>query len=164
MKEIGKELFDMLSSKASEADRKRTHHNLHTDLNDKIQRLCVAIDPGSYIRPHRHPEPWKWEMFIVLQGAAIILTFDDAGQVTDRIDLANRGTVQAVEIPSNTWHTLAAQEKGTVLVEIKPGPYAPLAEQDFALWAPKEGSDKAVQVEALFHSAKTGCKLTDIKM
>jgi hypothetical protein len=66
-----------------------------------------------------------------------------------------------VEIPGNTWHTLAAQEDGTILFEIKPGPYAPLSEHDFAPWAPMEGTDRAVIFEELFHSTEKGSIIKD---
>jgi cupin fold WbuC family metalloprotein len=160
MKSIGKEIISRLKADAAKSDRKRAHYNLHPDLDDRIQRLCVAIDPGSYIRPHRHPEKWKWELFIIIQGSAVILTFDESGNVKDRFSLHDRGPVYAVEIPANTWHTLAAQEDGTILLEIKPGPYSPLAEDDVASWAPKEGTDRAKSFEKLFHSTKSGRKIT----
>ncbi len=163
MKLIGKELYSTLTGEASKSDRKRTHYSLHPDLDDKIHRLCLAIDRGSYIRPHRHPELWKWEFFVILQGSAIILTFDEKGQVTEKVSLSNNGPLYAVEIPSNTWHTMAAQENGTLLLEVKPGPFSPPFEHDFAQWAPREGDVKAKMFEAFYHKAETGSMITDFE-
>ena len=161
MKIIDSNLVDSLNLKAIASDRKRAHYNLHSALDDKIHRLCVAIEPGSYIRPHRHPETDKWEMFIVLQGAAVMLTFDDEGLVTDKVTLSDNGPIKAVEVPCNTWHTLASLEKRTMLMEIKPGPYSPLAERDFASWAPQEGASDAKRFEELFRTTYTGTKIID---
>lgn len=162
MKLINGKTIDRLCIEAVKSDRKRTHHILNPAPEDPIQRLCVAIDRGSYIRPHRHAEEGKWELFIAIKGSATFLTFDNEGRVAEKIDLSDKGPVHAVEIPANTWHTLAAQENGTILFEIKPGPYyGPLPEHDFAPWAPMEGTDRAVIFEELFHSTEKGNIITD---
>lgn len=160
LKCIEQELFEKMRLDASKADRKRTHYNLHPALEDPVQRLVVAIDPGSYIRPHRHNDPAKWELFILLKGAAAILIFDEAGCVTNRVDLSENGPIHAVEIPEKAWHTLAALEKGSVLIEIKPGPYAPLSDKDFAAWAPEEGTEGAKAFEMKFRTCKIGQKMS----
>jgi len=38
--------------------------------------------------------------------------------------------VYGVHIPSGQWHTLEVMETGTVIFEVKDGPYAPLGEED----------------------------------
>jgi len=162
MKVLDKKLFSDLTVKAFESDRKRTHFNLHSELTDKTQRLCMAIEPGSYIRPHRHSKKGKWEVFVVLQGSASMLTFNNKGKVIDTVLLSENGPVHAVEVPENTWHTLASHESGTVMLEIKPGPYLPLPVKDRAPWAPDEGTDDAVKFEAFYRSAKKGSSVKDI--
>jgi len=160
LKLIGRELLEKMRVNTTKADRKRTHHNLHPVLEDPVQRLVVAIDPGSYIRPHRHCDPGKWELFILLKGSAIILLFDEDGCVTNRMDLSENGPVHAVEIPENAWHTLAAREKGSILIEIKPGPYALLSDKDYAAWAPGEGTEDAKEFEMKFRTCTTGQDIT----
>ena len=44
--------------------------------------------------------------------------------------------VYGVEIPSGIWHSIIAFEPGTVIFEIKSGPYKPLPPEDIAPWAP----------------------------
>jgi cupin fold WbuC family metalloprotein len=156
MKLIKRELFNTLHTEANESSRKRAHFNLHAELSDSVQRLCVSVNPGSYIRPHRHSAPDKWELFLVLQGSAAILTFDDNGCVTEKFVISNRGPIYGAEIPSNTWHTIAAREINTILVEIKPGPYSPTAQLDFASWAPQEGAAESSLFEKRFRSAEVG--------
>ena len=44
------------------------------------------MEPATYVRPHRHPEAGKWELFTVLRGSLVALTFDDEGRVTSTVD------------------------------------------------------------------------------
>jgi cupin fold WbuC family metalloprotein len=43
MKKLSEELFKELLQKALSNPRKRTHYNLHEDLGDPVQRLCIAM-------------------------------------------------------------------------------------------------------------------------
>lgn len=156
MKMIDGRLLDELTAKAIDLPRKRAHHNLHTVLEDPVQRLCVAIEPGTYIRPHRHADPLTWEVFLMLRGSAVFLSFDDSGRVAEQFVLAAGGPVHAVEIPPGTWHSIASLEPGSVFFEVKQGPYkAPLAGNS-AAWAPEEGDPECIRFEAWYRTAKTG--------
>jgi cupin fold WbuC family metalloprotein len=139
MRRIDTARLERLSARAAASPRLRINDNLHPALEDPVQRLCNAMEPGTYVRPHRHLEPGKWELFVVLSGAAAVLEFDDSGLVTQRTELRGGGPVLAVEIAEATWHTIVALEPGTVLFEVKRGPYLPLSDKDFAPWAPAEG-------------------------
>ncbi len=141
---------------AQNEPRQRKNLNLHPTLADPVQRLLNAFEPGTYVRPHRHSEPGKWEFFAILHGRALLLAFDAAGVVLERHELAPAGAVQVIEIAAGTWHTLAALESGTLLLEVKPGPYIPAGPQDFAPWAPIEGSPEAMALERWLHVARVG--------
>ena len=156
MKQIDTTILDALVEKAKMAPRKRMNHNLHLGPDDPVQRLCNAIEPETYIRPHRHTDPATIEVFIMLRGSAVLLFFDDAGRVIERNTLSARGPVIAAEIPPTTWHAMASLESGSVFFEVKQGPYAPLASKDVAAWAPLEGTGEALAAVAWYLSAKTG--------
>lgn len=155
MKRIDHTLLTTLSSQAAAAPRLRAHHNLHPQLDDPVQRLCIAMEPGTYVRPHRHAEPLTWEILLVLSGAVTLLLFDDNGTVTERIELAAGGEVGAVEIPAGTWHAVASTRPGTVVFEVKQGPYLPIAEANYAPWSPAEGI-AAQRLEGWYHTAREG--------
>jgi cupin fold WbuC family metalloprotein len=156
MKHITKQLFDDLTAKAVASPRKRAHHNLHAVLEDPVQRLCVAIEPGTYIRPHRHADPLTWEVFLVLRGSVLFLSFDDSGRVIERIVLAAAGPVHAIEIPAGTWHSVTWLVPGSVFFDVKQGPYkAPMAGNS-AAWAPAEGNEACAEFEAWYHTAQPG--------
>ncbi|MFA9459486.1 WbuC family cupin fold metalloprotein [Thiohalorhabdus methylotrophus] len=148
--------LDALRGEARDRDRLRANDNLHPELTDPVQRMLNAFEPGTYVRPHRHGSPPKWELFLALSGAAACLTFDDSGMVTERCEIRAGGPLYGAEIPAGTWHSLAALAPGTVLFEIKPGPYAPLTDKDFADWAPEEGGAEAAALEAWMRGAEEG--------
>ena len=131
--------FQDLSEQAFRSDRKRAHLNTHDTLDAEVQRLFIATEPDTYIRPHRHSESHKWEFFVVLDGALDLLIFDDEGSITERAQMSV-SDVRAVEIPSGTWHTYVCRESGSIALEVKQGGYIPTSGDDFAPWAPAENS------------------------
>ena len=141
LKLIDKTRLTDLEDKAAISPRKRSHYNLHGDLADPVQRLCIALIPGTYVQPHKHPEDYKWEMMMVVKGKICMLLFDDDGVVTKRIDMSCDGECSGIEIPPNTWHTLFPLDDNAVIMEIKQGPYIPTPEESFAAWAPKESTE-----------------------
>jgi len=155
MKRIDKTLLAALSTQAAAAPRLRAHHNLHPQLDDPVQRLCIAMEPGTYVRPHRHMQPETWELLLILSGAVALLLFDDSGKVLERVELVAGGEVTAVEIPANTWHAVASMKTGTAVFEVKQGPYAPISEANHASWSPTEGA-AAQQLEAWYLTARMG--------
>ena len=135
--------FAALSGTAAGAERLRSSLNVHESLDAKVQRLFIATQPGTYIRPHRHPEQHKWEFFAVLRGRIDLLVFSDAGDLQRRLALSAE-TTPAVEIPAGTFHAYVCMRPGTVALEVKEGAYIPTTEPDFAPWAPAERSAGAV--------------------
>ncbi|MCE1181288.1 MAG: WbuC family cupin fold metalloprotein [Rhodocyclales bacterium] len=157
MKIIDTHTLNTLSTKAKSSLRLRANLNWHPELADPVQRLLNAIEPGSYVRPHRHLSPEsKWELFVVLAGALLVLILDDAGKVLARIELAAAGDNKAVEIPAGAWHTVVATQPGTVLFEFKQGPFTPLSDGDFASWAPAEGEQGVAELMQRCRTAIVG--------
>jgi cupin fold WbuC family metalloprotein len=128
---------------ARQSPRGRRNHNFHAYDAAPANRLLNAVEPGSYIAPHRHLDPDKDETFVVLRGSFGVVLFDDAGRVTDARVLRAGGETLGVTIPAGTYHTLVALEPGSVIFEAKAGPYRPLAAEERASWAPGEGDPGA---------------------
>lgn len=53
-----------------------------------------------------------------------------------------------VQIAIGTWHGVQIRDRGTMLLEVKPGPYRP---NEFADWAPPEGDAAMAQYLSLIH-------------
>lgn len=133
-----------LIEQAQNNPRLRSHHNFHPELDDPINRLCITLSKGTYIRPHQHTHPSKWELIIALQGKIGVLLYDQNGVVTDRFELSQE-QVSAFEMPPCTWHSLYAITDTAMFFEVKPGPFMPSQPHEFATWAPaedQEGVDK----------------------
>ena len=126
---------------AQASDRLRTNLNIHESADAAVQRLFLAFEPDTYIRPHRHPQAHKWELFIVLEGELDLLLFNDSGEIEDRVVLSSTAT-RVVEVPPNTWHSYVSKKSGTLALEIKEGAYLPSPEEDFLSMAPAENTEE----------------------
>jgi cupin fold WbuC family metalloprotein len=107
-------------------------------MEDRVHRLLNAVEPGTYVRPHRHLMPSRTETVIVVAGRLGLVLFDGDGSVSSRIVLTPQLQAFGAEIPAGLYHSFIALERGTVMFEVKEGPYAPVDESDMALWAPGE--------------------------
>lgn len=139
---INNQFIDQTSQKAKTSPRQRMNYNFH-QLEDPVNRLLNAMEPGTYIQPHKHENPDRFEVFLVLRGRFLVIVFDDEGHITDKTILDSRHGNYGVEIPEKTYHTLLSLESGSVAYEVKEGPYIPASAKNFAPWAPAEG-DAAV--------------------
>lgn len=120
---------------------------LHRDFHERIgaadvpaaaaqdvQRFLNVIARASYVMPHMHQEPGKWEVFAHVSGDFNVLAFDAAtppvtpggvGNVAETAHLSEE--VPLVLVSPGTWHTVAALGDGGVMFEFKPGPYGGVA-------------------------------------
>jgi cupin fold WbuC family metalloprotein len=141
MIKITERLLDETAAKAKVAERKRSKCLFHEGFADPINRMINAMEKGAYFPPHKHENPDKREVFIILSGRVVMVEFDDDGRVTDHIILDPEEGNMGVEIPPRKWHTLIPLAGISVLYEIKDGPYDKEIDKTFAEWAPKEGEE-----------------------
>lgn len=143
-----------MKTAAAQAPRGRTHATLHDDLADPVQRVVIALQPGTYVRPHRHGDG-VWELFCLLDGALAVLVLAEDGTVEQRAELRPGGN-RIVQLPPGAWHTVVALAPDTVALETKPGPYRPPTANDFAAWAPAEGQPGAADMVRWLETAAEG--------
>ena len=154
MKQITFDDLKQQSAAAASAPRLRAHRNFHPELSDPVQRLAIAMEPGTYIRPHRHPH--TFELLLPLSGRFVILYFDEQGVVTRRVVLGEECV--ALEMDAGTWHSVLSLDHGGVIFEVKHGGYQPVTEQDSAPWAPAEGEAGTQELMAWYSQAQVGDK------
>ncbi|MFO1384638.1 MAG: WbuC family cupin fold metalloprotein [Chitinivorax sp.] len=152
MKQITPQQLDELAQQAQQSPRQRANLNLHPQLEDPIQRLAIAMEPTTYVRPHRHPH--TWELLYPLQGRFLVLHFDEAGMVIDRTILGE--TAAVVENPAGCWHAVLSLDSGGVIFEVKHGPYMAIDAADFAGWSPAADSADAVRLNNWYATAQIG--------
>ena len=125
---IDKKILDALTARAKESPRLRMNLDLRNSEEDGSQRMLNAIEPGSPLPVHRHRK--SSETVVCLRGHLREVFYDDAGQVTEAIDLAPGSGCVALNIPIGQWHTVEVLESGTVILECKDGAYHPLEEDE----------------------------------
>ena len=145
MKIIDKQLLDETTERAKASPRLRINYNFHETLDDPINRLLNALEPDTYLRPHRHCNPDKNEIFLLLRGKVAVFLFDDDGHVTETLLLDPINGYYGAEIPAGIWHGLLVLESGSVIYEIKEGPFAPLTPENMAPWSPAAEDTKEVE-------------------
>ena len=143
MRIIDQDLLDRISAEARENPRLRKNFNLHSGDYFCCHRLLNAMEPESYIRPHRHLDPAKDESMVMVRGRMGVLVFDDTGNVLNQVIIVAAVAAVAVDIPHGQFHTVVSLESGTVFFESKAGPYLALTEEEKGGWAPAEGTPEA---------------------
>jgi cupin fold WbuC family metalloprotein len=145
MRKISHKFVQETFEKAKSNSRKRQHYNFHHSYEEPLQRLLNAMTLDTYIPPHRHIDSGKLEILIALHGSFVLLEFDDDGNVIDHYLVGKEYDGIAVEIKPETWHTALPLEEGTVLYELKEGPFDPNLKKVFAPWAPADATEEGLK-------------------
>lgn len=143
MQKINAGLIRDVLKKASISTRKRTNFNFHDGPKDPLQRMLNAMQPGTYLQPHKHENPDKREVFLALTGKFVVIQFEDDGSIADHMVLDPSKWDFACEVKARTFHTIICLSPDSVIYELKDGPYDPDDDKNFAKWAPKEGSEES---------------------
>ena len=102
--------------------------DLRNSSADSSQRMLNAIEPGSVVPIHRHHK--TSETVAVLRGRVVEEYYSSDGDLEGSYELSAGGPICALNIPAGQWHTLRALESGTVILEMKDGPYEPIGPED----------------------------------
>ena len=130
---ITQAILDKLTEQAKASPRLRMNLDLRNSAEDKSQRMLNAIEPGSPLPIHRHQK--TSETVVCIRGRLVEEYYDELERIcTEAIELSPNGPVVAVNIPAGQWHTVRALESGTVIMEVKDGPYEPIGPEDFLEW------------------------------
>ncbi len=125
------------------------NHNFHAGPQDAVHRFLNVLTRDSYVVPHRHLHPPKDESFLVLEGSAAVFAFSPDGAVEESWVLGkspdlfppsarHTGELIGIDLPAGVWHTVVALTEYVVCYEVKPGPWDPSTDKEFAPWAPPE--------------------------
>jgi cupin fold WbuC family metalloprotein len=136
---IDHSIIQPLINQARTVQRKRKNFNFHPNASDPMHRMLHALEPETYVQPHKHEIPDKREAFIILKGRVAAIEFSDQGEIIDWMLLDPALENYGMEIAPRAWHSLICLETGTVVYELKDGPWNPADDKFFATWAPKEG-------------------------
>jgi cupin fold WbuC family metalloprotein len=144
-------LLEQLTERAKASQRLRTNHNFHQTYEENPNRFLNVMVKGTYITPHRHTTPPKCESFVVLRGQILFVTFDDAGGLQTVTRLSSDDNY-GIDIAPGIWHSIIVESDTAICFEVKPGPYAPASDKDFAPWAPREGTSGCAEYARELHA------------
>ena len=126
---ITQAILDDLTAKAKASPRLRMNMDLRNSADDQSQRMLNAIEPGSPMPIHRHRH--SSETVVCLRGKRVWEFYDELERIcTEAIEVSHDGPVFAINVPLGQWHTVRAMESGTVILEMKDGPYEPTGPED----------------------------------
>ena len=145
MKLISSDLINQTIDNAREFERKRSVYRFHERDEDKVQRMLNAIEPQSYVAPHKHEDPDKVEVFIGLLGKLLALEFDDQGKLINHQVFGPSQETRGVEFAPRAWHCVWSLEERSVAYEVIEGPYNDNDHKHFAAFAPKEEEKERAQ-------------------
>ena len=140
---ITQAILDQLTEQAKASPRLRMNMDLRNSADDQSQRMLNAIEPGSPLPIHRHRHTSEtvvclrgrlvWEYYQELRDEGLELGDSSKSlrvQKVQEIELSPNGQVVALNIPAGQWHTVRALESGSVILEMKNGPYEPTGPED----------------------------------
>ena len=126
---ITQAILDKLTEEAKASPRLRMNMDLRNSSEDQSQRMLNAIEPGSVLPIHRHQK--TSETVVCLRGRLVWEYYDDLERIcTETIELSPGGPVVALNVAAGQWHTVKALESGSVILEMKNGPYEPMGPED----------------------------------
>ena len=126
---IDNALLDNLTAQAKASPRLRMNYDLRNSAADTSQRMLNAIEPDSQVPIHRHRS--TSETVVVLRGRVVEEFYDELEHsCVAAYEISPCGPICALNIPAGTWHTLRSLEPGTVILEVKDGPYEPIGAED----------------------------------
>ncbi len=140
---IDREGLDQVEKAALLAPRRRARICCHQGLEDSPQEMLISLQPGTYIRPHKHYK--KAESGLAVRGLANAVFFDDAGRITDvwLMGAETTGYRFFYRIAEPVFHCLLVRDAGFLFHEVATGP---LRQDDtaFATWSPPEDDQESV--------------------
>ena len=139
--------LEPLLEASRQSPRLRMIQPIQRNESAPVQRLLNAMQPGTYVHPHRHNGEGASESVVVLQGELGFVVFDEEGAVEHSYFLS-AGSM--LDIEPGVWHSMVCLAPDTVIAEFKKGPYDAKLDKCFASWAREDDPSLLKRMEELF--------------
>jgi dTDP-4-dehydrorhamnose reductase len=129
------DLIAFLKRAASESPLRRARFCAHSSPNAEQHDMLIASQRDTYVAPHRHLS--KSETFVVIEGSAELILFDEDGTVEKTVDMGPpaSGRPFFYRMPPQQFHSLSIKSDVLVFLENTIGPFR-LEDREHASWAP----------------------------
>jgi cupin fold WbuC family metalloprotein len=126
-----------LSAHVGKTKLRRARICAHLDEEDDLQEMFVAVEKGSFIRPHKHLT--KCESLSVIEGTAIAIFFHDSGSISDAFYIGRESKDHRFyyRISSPIFHMLIIISELFVFHEATTGPFR-REDSVYSPWSPDE--------------------------
>jgi cupin fold WbuC family metalloprotein len=143
-------VIEILKHAARKSPVRRARFCAHLSPEAEQHDMLVVTHQDSYVTPHRHLT--KSETFVVLQGSADVILFDEGGAVKKiiRMGAPSSGLPFFYRMPPKRFHSLAIETEFLVFLENTKGPFIS-DDREHATWAPN--FDDAERGKAFIASA-----------
>jgi cupin fold WbuC family metalloprotein len=130
--------IEFLKKQLGNAPRGRVRLCAHSNAEDPLHEMMIALSRWTYIRPHKHRG--KSESFHVIEGRLEVVIFDEGGELRDVIELgeSSSGRNFFYRMAEPEFHSLILRTDPVVIHETTNGPFQ-AGDAIFAPWAPEEG-------------------------
>ncbi len=106
-------LLNKVSGEAKKSPRLRMNYNLHESLDDKVQRLFNAMEPGTIVPIQRHQD--TAETLLVVKGELKLTIYDDSKNIIEQEVLNPSEGRYGYHIPKGVWHCVEVLAPNTVM-------------------------------------------------
>jgi cupin fold WbuC family metalloprotein len=135
MRLIDNKTINTLLKEAEQSPRKRAHFLLHSHHQEPVQRILIALIKGSFVEPHYHKLPTKWEMFSVIHGELAIKIYDQLGNIKDSLVISDIDSQpKLIEFQHDEIHSVECLSETALILEIKEGPFIVKNAKHFPSW------------------------------
>ena len=132
---VDAEVIAFLKRAAAKSPLRRARFCAHLSPDAEQHDMLIVSHRDTYVTPHRHLN--KSETFVLLEGAAEIILFDEHGAVEKTIKMGTpaSGHPFFYRMPPRQFHSLSIDSELLVFLENTKGPFN-LDDTEHASWAP----------------------------
>ena len=134
---FGLKEIKFIKERALKNRRGRARICAHKNTNDTLHQMLIGIRADCYIRPHKHEK--KVESFHLVEGTADIVILNDAGDISDVIELSSERSF-FYRLAQSRYHTLLINSPVLVIHEVTNGPFDQ-TQINLASFSPPEGDN-----------------------
>ena len=154
---VDAEVIAFLKQAALKSPLRRARFCAHLSPDAEQHDMLIVSHRDTYVTPHRHFN--KSETFVLLEGAAEVILFDESGAVEKTIKLGTpaSGRPFFYRMPPRQFHSLSIESEVVVFLENTKGPFS-LGDREHAKWAPdyKDTENGKAFIATILQKAHSG--------
>lgn len=127
------DLIERLCEIALSSERRKSVALLHSDENDQVQEMLIALAPKTFVDRHRTKK--QSESIYVVKGLIAMAVFTESGALDEVLTLSNdkKSKLFGVRLSARQWQAYMTGEEVAVLHEIACGPFISTNTEHWAL-------------------------------